>query len=195
MCEYTSPGFLWSAGRHDGPASWTLPKASHKADTWPQEGLWVVCSLLSRREGIQTFFLECSTCCCVLLIMEITENLQAPQIIPRAKQSWEFCCLLPQDKCHDRCISNICYGCISLYVAWGTDQWFFIQGGKCLPPCNNHTPRTLIQPSLGSDSVPSALESNGCVSLCREGGPESQAGVEHLGQNMWNKLYLWEKKF
>lgn len=68
-----------------------------------------------------------------------------------------------------------------LYVARGTDQWFFIQVGKCLPPCHKHTPCTSIQLPLGSDSVSSALESNGCVSLCREGGPERQAGVEHLG--------------
>lgn len=107
ICEYTSPGFLWIAGRHDCPAPWTLPKASHRGDSWPRKGLWVGCSVLSRRGRISTFFSECSTCYCVLLVMDITQNSWAPKIVSRAKQSWEFCCLLPQDKCHDHFICNI----------------------------------------------------------------------------------------
>lgn len=66
-------------------------------------------------------------------------------------------------------------------MARGTDQWFFIHVGKFLPCCHNHAPGVLIQPPLEPDSAAPALESNGCVSLCREGGPERQAGEEHLG--------------
>lgn len=127
MCEYTCPGFLQIAGRHDCPAPWTLAKASHKGDMWLQKGLWVVSVYFTEQKR------DNSMCYCVLLIMDVTEHLRAPQIASRAKQSWEFCCSLPQDECHVLCISNVCYGCISLYMTRRTDHWFFIHLEKLFP--------------------------------------------------------------
>ena len=60
------------------------------------------------------------------------------------------------------------------------DHCFLTDVGKLLPPCNNHMPHMIIQPSLESDPASSALESNVYVSLCSEDGPEVHAGVEHL---------------